>query len=255
MQIYTCDKSNLNYVKSYIARIYRRLFNYDCDLTPLKSFTPSNNLEKSILDSMMQYLEVDKRKYIDIFDTVRIDTHHELEKLGIGSDSKKYTLIISLEDSLDYILAYLTKCDIRAVRNINNYKELSKSLLTTYYVSENFKLNTNVLIGIDNNLDSYLYKLHRKYDNNPQKIAINFQKDILETTYMLLRVITGIFKSHSSSVIRSLGSCSAVLTNANPITYNIVLENREGLDSYTLNIGCFERFDYLNNLNFEWSTF
>lgn len=255
MQIYTCDKSQLTFVKSYIARIYKRLFAYDCDLTPLKSFTPSNNLEENIVDNMLQYLEVNKRSYIDIFDTVRIDTHHELEKLGIGSNSNKYTIVISLEDSLDYILAYLTKCDIRAVRTIDNYKELSKSLLTTYYISKNFKLNTNALIGLDNNLDKYLYDLHRKYEDNPQKIAIKFQRDILETAYMLLRIITGIFKCHSNSVIRSLGSCSAVLTNANPISYNIVLENREGLEPYTLNIGCFERFEYLDNLNFEWSTF
>ncbi|WP_304427858.1 hypothetical protein [uncultured Clostridium sp.] len=253
MQIYTCDKSQLSYVKNCISRVYKRLFDYDCDLEPLTSFKPSNNLEESIIENMMCCLEGDKRKYIPIFDTVRIDTHHELEKLGIGSNANKYTIIISLEDSLDYIVAYLTKCDVKAIRNIDNYKELSKSLLTTYYDSKDININTNMLIGLDNNLDRYLYNLHNDYDNDARKIAIHFQRDILETSYMLLRIITGIFKHYSSSVIRSLGSCSAVLTSANYIDYNIVLENKEGIQPYTLNIGCFERFDYLKNLNYEWS--
>lgn len=253
MQIYTCDKSQLEFTKSYITRVYRRLFKHNCDLTPVYNFIPTNDIEKAYLESVNTFLDISQRNYVKAFDSILIDTHHDLEKLGIGHDARKYTLVISLEDSLDYILAYICKCDVKAVRSISNYKTLSKGLLSAYYAPQNFNFNSEILRGLDANLDKYLENLYYENKCDPSMTTFNLHKQILETGNMLLRMITGMFKLYSGAVIRSLGSCSSVLTSDKPYEGFITLENKNGIPSYTLQVGCFERYSYINNAAFEWT--
>ena len=257
MQIFTCDKSSVHFVRTLIQNVQRRQFKTDCDLTPIVNFIPVGDLETSFKEAVLKCLRYRSRAYRTVFNSkVLIDSHHELEKLGLATTTRKYVLILSLEDSLDYILHYMCGCDMRAVRTLKDYRLLSKTLLTTYFYSKSLTFNLKEFYGIDPKLDKYLFNLAEENNNDDVQTTISFHKNILTTAHLLITIILRIFRDHGTSkrVLTSISASSCVFTSDDSYDDTITLTNtEEGIEDYILNVGCFKRYSYLQNISFKWA--
>lgn len=61
------------------------------------------------------------------------DNLFEVEALGVGLYTKKYTIIMDFSDKLDYVLHRLTGCPTELIRALPNYQHISKCILTLNY--------------------------------------------------------------------------------------------------------------------------
>lgn len=256
MLIFTSDKSTLSTDNNMLQSLKSRKFTVGCDITPIVNFIPDNDVEKSFKETVLTLFKYG-RYYRTVFGAgFKIDSHQDCEKLGIGKTTRKYVLVFSLEDSLDYILHYICKCDVQAVRSIENYRLLSKTLLTSYFQSDNISFDLNILMGLDPKLDAYIMGIYNKNNNNLALTLLEFHKEILTTANVLLRIILGVFRFYGvgKKIVLSIGASSCVLTSETPYRDTITLTNSdEEIQDYILNVGCFERYEFLYNINFKWA--
>ena len=181
---------------------------------------------------------IDKeRKYTSIFGKAK-DSHFEIEKLGICKGCKKYTTILSLEDSLDLILHNLCDCDYDLLfNNIKDYQRISRGILSVNYdIMGNLTLNN--LLGIDTKLDDYLISMNASSDDS-YKFLEKFYSSILDNAGELAECLAVLVKKDLAKrgikiVYRSKGYCSFVFTSDVPINEDLIINGKYGirLNSY-----------------------
>lgn len=86
------------------------------------------------------------------------DNYFYLEALGIGTNCKKYTIILDFSERLDYILHRLSGCETANIRKMADYTRVSCNLLNLNF--ENLEdINFAAFLHLDPKLDTYLMGL------------------------------------------------------------------------------------------------
>lgn len=207
--------------------------------------TPRNKLEEYHISNVL--LNWNKRKSISGYFGLAMDSKIELEKAGLSADKKPYRVIVSLEDSLDYILSNITQCGIKGLaQQIKGYRELSRGLLNLDLESIKNK-RLDCLINIDPNIDNYFMRLIRSSESSLD-VMMTFIKDAVKCAYDAIAYIALYIKyfyeeQGHSVVIKSRGSCSIVLTSTVEINEDITLD-----EIYTLHIKSYEGNNYINDI-------
>lgn len=94
---------------------------------------------------------------------VDLDSHFEYEMLGLSLTSSAFCYTISLEDHLDLVLHCLTGCDMKKVREIEDYEKISRAIINVDL--DNLDISLNKFFDIDDKLNNYLETLFSSTDN------------------------------------------------------------------------------------------
>lgn len=208
--------------------------------------SPKNKMEEYHISNVL--LNWNKVKDITGCFGLAMDSKIELEKAGLSIDKKPYRVIISLEDSLDYILSNITQCNLEGLsKQIKGYRELSRGLLNLDLESIKNK-RLDCLINIDPRIDNYFLRLVRSTESSLD-VMMTFIKDIVRCAYDAIAYIALYIKyfyegQGHSVVVKSRGSCSVVLTSTVEINEDITLD-----EIYTLHIKSYEGNDYINDIS------
>lgn len=241
----------------------------DCDiLTDLSAYetASSSDLDRQFhIDSVRENFRKD-RKYMEI-PVGMSDSHIEIEKLGVCKHQKAYSVILSMEDSLDYLLHRLTGARLDNIRNVPDYKQISRALLKLNYPALGDK-NIGVFRDCDEKIDEYFEKLfieakgdtpNEKVDNVQSEFFMSVLKElkwVLDYTtfhYFLTKKNSPEFASKSGGlVLRSRSFCSFVMTSDVKLEDELILRC-EGNDDYRLQVRSFERNEYFESMSLSYA--
>jgi hypothetical protein len=233
--------------------MYQRYSTLNRDISQVINKSPKDLDHKYHLDSVKGSYTVTNRQYEDIFG-VKVDTHSELEKLGACQYCEKYTVIISLEDSLDYILQRLTGCSLDSVRSISSYKVLSRSLLKLNYESLE-DLDLGYLLNLDPKLDEYFNLIYSSVESEDPYSAFleKFVGDLLRECDRILNLISIEFYHKCREVtdsvkLRSKSTCSYILTSSEKLEEEIIIRSSQ-VEDYTIKVKYFDLMEYSERYN------
>ncbi len=196
-------------------------------------------------ENLQRLTELDVKRY-KIIHNIYYDNAYTMECLGYSTYSSKYSVILSLQDSLDYVLHKLCGADIKNIRRIPKYQIISRGILNMdYHILNDFSFGN--IIGYDENLDNYLAEMAcmDSYEIVCQEIT----KNILHTCNSILldlgkkyRRFIGI-ETGKNPVMRSVTFSSMVFTYDEPL--NDILELTP---YYGLIINSYGKGEYYNNI-------
>lgn len=194
-----------------------------------------------------------KREYYDMYGKI-CDSHIEIEKLGVCRYAKPFTTILSLEDSLDYVLHRLTGASIDKIRSIPQYTLLSRSLLKLNYEVLD-QASIAPLFGVDARLDDYLINIIE--DSAPEgehAWAFKFIGSLLAQASTIVEYASFCYKlmrPPGECVIRSKSFCSFVMTSSQHLEEEVILSS-EGVSDYPIQIRSFGRKEYLQGVDLKY---
>lgn len=234
---------------SSMNRVIGQLFSRQCKINTDVSFyedlIPDSIYQKSHIKNVLSALKTGKSA-LNIYGKL-CDSYADIEKLGICRYCADNTVIVSLEDSLDYILHFLSGCDINTIyNNVSDYKELSRgilnvdfSLLDTHYFDE--------LVGIDPLLDKYLVSILDECDSDCDKFVIALTSNIINSCNQVLEYIAISLRNMSqyNLIFRSKSLTSAIFTSNTSIT-DIIILKCDNKSSYSITPLSFKKLEYLN---------
>lgn len=192
------------------------------------------------------------RKY-DHIGYAGCDNLFEVEALGIAKYCKRYTMILDLSDSLDYMLHRLSKCNIDAIRNMPNYSKISNAIMN-YRFDDVEQIFFNSFFQIDHALDEYFVKLLGtandvtiSSDNKMNWIVNKFYVDIINTACSVKDYTMTFLRSKlqkNTFAYRSKSYSAALASVENVFDENIIF-HQDGYEDYNVDIKCYEPFGYI----------
>ena len=211
------------------------------------------------------YFDVRKKTYENCFGAL-YDRHHELAKLNILLGYGPYVTIISLEDSLDYVLHSLCGCNIQKVREIPKYQELSRALLKLNFGENLYNFAISDFVGIDPKLNHFIKQLELDakasmlegedaVDEEEDSEEFNEILDVRFLTAFITKIITKVddinkylgynykLERGEAVTVKSKSACSFVLAAKERFEHNMTIK-APGCDDYTLYVRSFERGEY-----------
>lgn len=235
-----------------LNKMYERDCFLDSGIEHYKSYQTDDPEIRMHIDSVISCVGT-KREYISICGNKQ-DSHGELEKTGLCRYMKRYTAILSLEDSLDYILHRITHIPTAVFRSIPNYYDFSRSLL---------KLNFEALEGMsfesltsaDARMGEYLSTMYiaaSKEENAEFNFLNTFLTAISQELSKILEYTSAYYylkkkKDDPSLVLRSKSLASFVMTSDQKEETQLVLK-QSGFEDYTINIKFFEKGEYISRI-------
>lgn len=232
------------------------------DLTRYDSLSSEDLDTRFHLESVKDYKGL-SRTYTNIFGCLT-DSHNEIEKLGVCKGHKRWNVIVSLEDSLDYILHRLCGADMNNIRNMPNYKQVSRALLKLNY--EAMVASFGDLREADEKVDSYFTQLFSSTETEDlEEAALNFQKTfVLKIMSQLSTILEYVVLAYyydtvesagykkGALVLRSKSLCCFVLSSDVKIEEELIIKS-PGFEDYTLKIHSFEKYEYLEKMSLEYA--
>lgn len=174
-----------------------------------------------------------------------IDKFLELDSLGIEKYSNTYTAFVSTSDCLDLALNQICGADIESIRNIKNYKLLSRALTSGDYDLMS-KLSFESLLNVDDKLDDFLISYYvaseDKYAflNTVIRMISSATQTILDDTMSRFRTFYN--NSHPQNIVlRAMSSSKLILGAEEPFEHEIKVA-----DNYYLKIRTYEQFEFIN---------
>ena len=236
IDLYNTGEGILREKKQLVGYLVRRQIEIVDVIDEYMTFTADDIYTQQHIKDVIS--NIDKgRRYTSIFGKAS-DSHFEIEKLGICKGCKKYTTILSLEDSLDLILHNLCDCDYNLLfDNIKDYQRFSRGILSVNYdIMGNLTLDN--LFGIDKKLDDYLINLNMN-SKDSYNFLEKFYNLILDNAGELAECLAVLVKKNLAErgikiVYRSKGYCSFVFTSDVPINEDLIINGKYGirLNSY-----------------------
>lgn len=236
--------------------------NRDCeieeDLSDLLSLRASDPDTAYHLESIQRNMFIADRKYSSIFNNWS-DSHSDIEKLGVCKYQLDYTVIISLEDSLSYLLHRLCGADMERIQSIKDYKYISRGILKLNYdIIENY--NFNVLSDADPAVAAYMDTLYSSCEAEDEEDRSNefiakFIKEIMGMLSAVLEYVVFYYYTHSgnkSLKLRSQSFSSFVLTSDTKVEDTIEIVS-EGYQAHTLIVRSFATREYISNVSLEYA--
>lgn len=195
------------------------------------------------------------RKYEDIGSGLGKDNLFDIEALGVGLYAKRYQIILSFEDKLDYLLHVISGCDMEKVRSIPHYLEVSSAFVALKQTEASNDATFSLLYNIDPKLDEYflktakLLKEQNVYHDEQliEKLAYDIEIPILREVAGIQNYIIAYMSSTmsgmSSMVCRSRDYASLIFSSDTPLQEDIVL-TYEGHDNVVISPRCYEKYEY-----------
>jgi hypothetical protein len=238
-------------------KILAKLKGRNCDILEDLSFyqeevaASGESTDKSYhINSVLENMNKERR-YKEYFGKIA-DSHIEIEKLGVCKYAKPYTTIVSLEDSLDYILHRLCKAEVSNIRSIPNYFEVSRAILKLNYKGME-GLNFNWLMNADGNLARFLVEMHENTNDDSDNRAGDFVHEFINRLIQEVSHVTEYISFYyntllerDSSVIRSKSFCSFVISTDKKLDDVLYLRSA-GFEDYAIRVRSFERKEYLHS--------
>lgn len=271
MQVYLYENSKI--CSSYARDLHHLStkpfqvdLSYGVDLSIYKKDEMFDSIDKRFhRDRALEASNVNVKTYSTLFGSLLSDYHHELCKLNVLRGFDQYVTVISLEDSLDYILHSICGCDISAVRNIPNYFDLSRGLLKLN-TEEFMNFSMGSFIDIDPELNKYLISLEAKAAKSleeeddeeeltdiNQKVLTYFIKDITERSDTINKYLGYWYKRErpDTTVVKSKSLCSFILSSKEKYVHPLTLSTADKCD-YDIMIRSFERYEYAENISLRY---
>jgi hypothetical protein len=190
-----------------------------------------------------------RRTYTAVFDRC-IDTHNEIERVGIQNRSRIYTYVFSLEESLDYILHIICGADIHNVRQMDGYLNMSRTMLKLDMVSMDTLFPLGKFVGLDSNLDKFLVSIGIR--TNPRNAVLELMKSVYTVSNDLVACasveLVGMLKiSAPAQFVKKSYNISSLVCGSNTKIdvedLDIVYENS---CKYPVRLRCYEKLEYLS---------
>lgn len=240
------DSSVLSDFARYSKQITKRQFSLAKDLTPVQDICSN----KEFIDKINK-LSTQRREYAQIGDSFS-DNLFPLELLGVGKDCREYTVVIDLSDSLDYILHLLTHCDIKKVRSMPNYSEVSSHIMNLEYEKlGNLKFGS--LLSLDEKLVEYVQTLVATASEkcNVERAVIEetvflFYKNVSEMASRVKEYCILYLKEQyekGTIVYRSKSYSAVVATSIIPIDLELQL-HYDSYSDYSLKVKSYKVYEY-----------
>ena len=206
--------------------------------------------------SVLHYANRD-RCYVPVIpnSNVKVDTHFELERAGLGMDPHMYRTIISFKDSLDYILHRI--CNISYSKLFDelgdNYSQISSALLL---YSENLMgdFGFDSLVNIDPKLDDYLMRLLAEQESSASNfsyvsLASTFFNNLLIYAQGYATFLGAFLQAHYkdlgiSLVFKSVSASEVILATDTPVNETIELTS-----GYLINVISYKPSEVMSTLN------
>lgn len=183
------------------------------------------------------------------------DNLWELEMLGICKYARRYTMVLDFSDALDYILELTFGCDREAIRNIENYQNISKQLMT-YNLAEseekfgvlfNNEVMKKVYLRFMSAINNNIALTQLSQDERLAMMVYTFYKDVLEKVADLRDYIVSyiLCENKGDTVFRSKTFSSAIISSSKEYDTSIVI-NYDGHASYTIPVRYYEMYDWIS---------
>lgn len=242
------DETVLKDYNRLLAQVETRAFRLDCSEEYLKNLCSSDDDFYSNISALSQ----EERTYSHSYGC-GCDSHFLLEAMGVGRDCKKYTIIYDMSNCLDYILHRLTGCSIDKVRQIKNYNEVSKGILTL-----NFEALENVTLGdilaIDPKITEWLISLIDNIVSGSNLtegeimdlLLLRFYRTILQEANSIKSYVIMYIRRHFSAVVRSKFLCGMLASSdVAPDTVITLTDNtKDNVEDYDMQIYVLESGEF-----------
>lgn len=238
------DKSISNTYLKTLRRIERAGFNLneDLDLGVYETFQPNDKFTLAHIQNVLKLKKCD-RKYEKLF-ALQFDTHTELEKAGLSKSKGYYRVIVTLSDSLDFLLSLICHSDFhKFYENIKDYQTLSRGILDLNFDLFDDQLLES-LIGVDETLDKDYFKLNK----DREKIILRLYNDILSLAHSAVAYIAHYIKRAYKKegldlVFKSETFSTVVLDSPRRIDFEVSLNG-----VYNLKIKSYAPLEYINHV-------
>lgn len=223
------------------------------DLKEYEEISSDDPYVKQHIEGVRNSLKHSDRYYIPVLGD-RVDSHSEVEKLGVCAYQKVYTVIVSMEDSLSYILHRLSGASTANIRSIPNYINISRGILNMNYEAMK-TMNFDVLFECDPLLGKYLNELYfmktEEGRSQTDSFTERFVTEVLGTLKNILQYV--VFSYHFSfktgeMILRSKSLSSFVFTSKEK-REDVLELVQEGFETHTLQVRSFKRKEYSKYLD------
>lgn len=240
----------------YLAR---RCFALDKDIDFNNILEMTNCKNAEVAQRYVKYLQnlsKQPRMYEDIGNNIVRDNLYDLEVLGVGEYAKKYQIILSFDDCLDFFLHVVSGCNREVIRDMPHYHEVSSAILGLKEVQSEHDITFGSMFGLDPKLDEYFIGVQKRICDESKEVGDELiDKIAFETVLPMLAEIHGIQNYliscisasrglfDGNAVCRSRNFSNLVLTSDIPITDDLELFYGD-FGSVTIKPKCYERYEY-----------
>lgn len=226
------------------------------DFNKIKEMT--NCTRPDVVDAYIKNLKktIDSgRNYEDIGFGLYADNLYDAEALGLGLYAKKYQIILSFEDKLDFFLHIVSKCNVEAVHKIPHYNDVSSILLGLKQNKVHSDVTFDALFGIDDNIDKYFLNTRKMLKESGQyfgeELIDQLAFEIVKPMLLEMRGIQNYLIAYLGSARSTLGEvvcrsrdyCSLILTSDHPIMDDIELIYKP-FGSFIVKPRCYQKYEY-----------
>lgn len=226
------------------------------DLSRIRELTNCN--KTAVVDAYIKDIEnriAIGRKYDDIGYGIVSDNLFDIEALGIGMYAKKYQIVLSFEDHLDYFLNMACGCDMSVVNRIPHYHEISSAFMELKHTDTMDNIQFKALYNLDPKLDNFFLTVERELRSKDtysgeafvDQLAYEIVASVLRSVASVQNYIISVFSAAQSQyadvICRSRSFSSLVFTSPTPITEDILL-TCDDADDLILKPRCYEKYEY-----------
>lgn len=198
--------------------------------------------------SKLKTIDYESRQ-VDLICSLRCDRNIVAEALGVVKYSRDDTLVFSLQDSLDLVLYSLCGVEPSKIRQLNDYKRLSRGLLNMDFELLG-SLTFEELLEIDDKLDYYLSTLFNQSQDYADFLRLFFTT-ITDKCFDLLCIYAERFRDYiltnnSNFVMspRSADITTIVFACSGELDYELEL-----CHNYFLKVRTFKRKQYVHHVD------
>lgn len=231
--------------KAQSAKLENKQLSVVGDFNSYIAHQPKTIFEKQHFRNLMG-ASLDKRVYKEVLG-IMCDVSLDLEVIGVTKYAKENTIMFTLQDSLDLVLNYLCDVDMRLLRALPNYKQISRGILNAdHEMLKDVKFGD--LIGLDSRLDIYLISLNTaavSYDDFLNK----FLTEITCACNVLLHQFVMQYRMYYSDrgyklPLRSKNICSVVISSDIEID-----DSMELVEGYFIKVKSYKKGEYIHHVN------
>lgn len=240
------DESIIKQGSKVMAPLSSRAFNFYGDISVYEKFEPTTEFEMSHMKNILDKKD-SPRTYNSIYG-LKMDSHVELEKAGLTKDIKRYRVIITLEDCLDFVISSLVRTEIKEFKEkLPIYQAISRGILNQDWdiLGRN---SFDSLIGISDEFDKYLHGLLMTH-NTAKEVLFKLFKSILSLSQNMVSYIAMYLKLEYekrgiSLIAKSRTASTIVLSSDVPVDETIILNG-----VYAVYIKSYAVNEYIKHIN------
>lgn len=257
MLIDTCNSLDSRKFNALISKVRARRWKLKPGLTIDKLERATSFLSEEQRKKILS-LAPSERRYIKKMGKEE-DSHLELEMLGIGEYCKSRTLIVSMEDSLDYVFYSVMGTPIEVLRALPNYQELSRGFIRNDI--KDVDITYEQLMSIHPTIEYFILSEAEKF---MEEVPLNDDNFLTEFNLHLIRIISNeverilitiavsIFESYPEAyVLRSRGCGVYVFTTDSEESLDIRLTHGDLNVFYSIKAKAYPAFGYLYEVDKE----